>query len=87
MATRTPTVLLEATLPQFRLLHQCWAVKISSWPVSRGLPGRGHIIWPKQVYAAQQGMVLRILSQTGIQFHYLASGKGCHSGPEALNRV
>ena len=40
--------------------------------------GRHSLIWPKQVRAAQQGMVFRVLClKQGIQFYFLASCIGC----------
>ena len=47
---------------------------------------RGHsLIWPKQVCAAEQCMLFRVLR--AIQFHYLVSWTGCLLGPEAFKRV
>ena len=68
--------------------HVFWRAETTS---GGGLgPGGGGttLFWPKQVCAAQQGIVFRVLRLTqGMQFHYLASLTGCLSGLDSLNRT
>ena len=54
----------------------------------RGTEGGDSLIWPRWICAAEQGMVLRVLSlKQGLQFHYLASLTWCVFGSEAFKRV
>ena len=72
----------------FRLPTEYHLLPRACIPGGRSGGGGVSLIWPRRICAAEQGMILRVLSlKQGLQFHYLASLTWFVFGSEAFKRV